>query len=681
MMAWKICALALIRLAVALPPLQQTRLFHRPPAAERLSWAEAVGKLEDLTQTKGSDAEANSARRLSDDSTQTAHQWRFDKADPVQQVNIAPGGPGEAVVTWVSHERGLPSVIEYAAEDGYLNMVAEGSARVYSTWICLTNSETMRTPRVGPPNLGFNFSELTAKLNSSSILPNTSFGYFYMPPGQDPWEVIAQTDHCIPYKNPFAFYSSPYIHTVVLTGLRGRTKYIFKPEIGTRTFEFTTPPDAGEPLTSPFRLGVWADVGISNISFSVMDSMRAWKPELLLTVGDLAYADGWAEIWDVYGSLMEPLHSGVYQLAVVGNHEIMQNNGIDFEHRYPMPFRQSDSESSLMFNYETGPVYVIGVPGCYAPTHRASPQWNFVAERLNGVNRTRTPWVVVMFHTPWYNSNGAHYQEGLKHQWDMEELLYAHGVDFVFNGHVHSYERSFPVFNYTRDDCGTTHVVIGDGGNYEGPAAFGSEPDISWVEPQPAWSAFREAAFGAGMLTVINATHAEWEWQRVACVTYNLGSESSASRSYSFDGTRESLKRTRPTTKWMWDGISGPENGPECATDGDPSQQRYEVSDKVTIVRDVHKCPNKARGRGERKKQMSSKLLALSFRYSGFTIKGRRLALGVFIALGIVPLIGFVSAFFLCFYRRHCHSSGRCRVRPEWAALLGSEVTTTRIEL
>ena len=34
-------------------------------------------------------------------------------------------------------------------------------------------------------------------------------------------------------------------------------------------------------------------------------------------------------------------------------------------------------------------------------------------------------------------------------------------------GHVHAYERSNPVYDYQLDDCGATHVTIGDGGNIE----------------------------------------------------------------------------------------------------------------------------------------------------------------------------------------------------------------------
>ena len=35
-------------------------------------------------------------------------------------------------------------------------------------------------------------------------------------------------------------------------------------------------------------------------------------------------------------------------------------------------------------------------------------------------------------------------------------------------GHLHAYERTNPVFNYTVDQCGPVHITMGDGGNVEG---------------------------------------------------------------------------------------------------------------------------------------------------------------------------------------------------------------------
>lgn len=36
----------------------------------------------------------------------------------------------------------------------------------------------------------------------------------------------------------------------------------------------------------------------------------------------------------------------------------------------------------------------------------------------------------------------------------------------------------------------------------------------SYRDPTPAISLFREASFGHGQLVVVNATHAQWKWQR-----------------------------------------------------------------------------------------------------------------------------------------------------------------------
>ena len=46
---------------------------------------------------------------------------------------------------------------------------------------------------------------------------------------------------------------------------------------------------------------------------------------------------------------------------------------------------------------------------------------------------------------------------------------------FACAGHVHAYERSHPVYNYTVDLCGSVHITIGDGGNSEGVSFLGPD--------------------------------------------------------------------------------------------------------------------------------------------------------------------------------------------------------------
>jgi hypothetical protein len=67
---------------------------------------------------------------------------------------------------------------------------------------------------------------------------------------------------------------------------------------------------------------------------------------------------------------------------------------------------------------------------------------------LSKVDRKRTPWLLVIFHVPWYNSNTAHQGEGGDMMEAMEPLLNAASADLVFAGHVHAYERSVYLYGF-----------------------------------------------------------------------------------------------------------------------------------------------------------------------------------------------------------------------------------------
>ena len=42
-------------------------------------------------------------------------------------------------------------------------------------------------------------------------------------------------------------------------------------------------------------------------------------------------------------------------------------------------------------------------------------------------------------------------------------------------GHVHSYERTNPVYNYVNNQCGIVYITIGDAGNSEGLSGINTE--------------------------------------------------------------------------------------------------------------------------------------------------------------------------------------------------------------
>nr|GLL23633.1 purple acid phosphatase 2-like [Ipomoea trifida] len=267
-------------------------------------------------------------------------------------------------------------------------------------------------------------------------------------------------------------YTSGYIHHCTIRDLQYNTKYYYEVGIGntTRTFWFITPPEVGPDV--PYTFGLIGDLGQSFDSNRTLAhyERNPRKGQTVLFVGDLSYADTYTNHdnvrWDTWGRFVE--RSTAYQpwIWTAGNHEI------DFD---------PDLE-------------------------------------LQKVNRNETPWLIVLMHAPWYNSYDYHYMEGETMRVMYEEWFVDNKVDIVFAGHVHAYERSERISNVAynvvngkctpvRNQSAPIYITIGDGGNHEGLATI-------MTEPQPQYSAFREASFGHATLEIKNRTHAYYSWHR-----------------------------------------------------------------------------------------------------------------------------------------------------------------------
>ena len=61
-------------------------------------------------------------------------------------------------------------------------------------------------------------------------------------------------------------------------------------------------------------------------------------------------------------------------------------------------------------------------------------QFNWFLNDIARVNRAVTPWVIVAWHQPPYNSYSTHYKEFECGRQQIEPYLYANGVDIVLHG-------------------------------------------------------------------------------------------------------------------------------------------------------------------------------------------------------------------------------------------------------
>ncbi|CAA3011287.1 purple acid phosphatase 22-like [Olea europaea subsp. europaea] len=306
----------------------------------------------------------------------------------------------------------------------------------------------------------------------------------------------------------YFFYSSDEIHHVKIGPLDPSTTYYYRCGGAGSEFSFLTPPS-----TFPIEFAIVGDLGQTEWTKSTLDHVGAMDYDVFLLPGDLSYADTQQPLWDSFGRLVEPYASTRPWMVTEGNHEIEAFPIINYPRRFKaynarwlMPYQESGSKSNLYYSFDVAGTHVIML-GSYTDFDSESDQYMWLQADLANVDRQKTPWVVVLLHAPWYNSNQAHKGEGESMRQAMEEVLYKARVDVVFAGHVHAYERFTRVFDNNADPCGPVYITIGDGGNREGLA-------MKFVNPSPSISVHREPSFGHGRLRMHNNTHAQWSWHR-----------------------------------------------------------------------------------------------------------------------------------------------------------------------
>lgn len=243
----------------------------------------------------------------------------------------------------------------------------------------------------------------------------------------------------------YFLYSSGKIHHATIGPLAHATVYYYRCGGAGREFSLRTPPAA-----LPVELAVAGDLGQTEWTASTLAHVSKADYDVLLVPGDLSYADTQQPLWDTFGRFVQRHAARRPWMVTQGNHEVEAAPLIPgvprpfaaYEARWRMPHEQSGSPSNLYYSFAAagGAVHVVML-GSYAPFNASSEQYAWLARDLAGVDRRATPWVFVVLHAPWYNTNAAHQGEGEAMRRALERVLYEARVDVVFAGHVHAYER------------------------------------------------------------------------------------------------------------------------------------------------------------------------------------------------------------------------------------------------
>jgi 3',5'-cyclic AMP phosphodiesterase CpdA len=207
-------------------------------------------------------------------------------------------------------------------------------------------------------------------------------------------------------------------------------------------------------LTGPDSGTLHLPAALTSVKFAVIgDSGRGTPPQheiaaqmarfrdsfpfrFVLMLGDNIY-EGPATAADYRSKFEEPyralLDDGVKFFAVLGNHD-------DPRQVAYAPFNMN-GERYYTFAPPVGVVTKMETPVEFFAidsTNLDRQQLRWLDERLGA---SKAQWKIVFLHHPLYTS-GRYNRSSRAHRWALEPLLLRHGVDVVFSGHEHIYQRA-----------------------------------------------------------------------------------------------------------------------------------------------------------------------------------------------------------------------------------------------
>jgi len=250
--------------------------------------------------------------------------------------------------------------------------------------------------------------------------------------------------------------SSLYVHDVLLSGLSPETTYYFIcGGTGGNSTEraFHTAPTTSSPIT--FVAGGDSQTnGAPREQVSRM--MATYNPSFVLRTGDYCESDTISE-WSSWLADVENHWIGSNGLTIpligaIGNHEGSRNN-------YYGQFNFPGNEMWYSLNWGSD-LHIIVLSSENAIT---GEQLTWLKQDLAANQDAK--WKVVLFHQPPYSSGLHGSSTSIRNAWCP--LFDQYGVDLVFNGHDHDYERSKPIYNQAivpDATDGTTYIVGGGWG-------------------------------------------------------------------------------------------------------------------------------------------------------------------------------------------------------------------------
>ena len=242
-------------------------------------------------------------------------------------------------------------------------------------------------------------------------------------------------------------------HSVTLSGLRPGSRYYYRVAGAQKIASFRT---ALEGPGSGFTFAVVGDSGTgSRAQRAVASLLERMQPDLILHTGDVVYPKGDDADYDPkFFTPYRRIIGGVPIFPSLGNHDVETKNGAPYLENFHLP-RNNPENTGRYYSFDWGNAHFVALDSELYYDDEGGDPGRQKAWLERDLGETRQPWKFAFFHRPPYSS--SEHGSDLVVREDLEPVLARHGVDLVFNGHDHHYERTVQI-------RGVTYVVTGGGG-------------------------------------------------------------------------------------------------------------------------------------------------------------------------------------------------------------------------
>ena len=244
-------------------------------------------------------------------------------------------------------------------------------------------------------------------------------------------------------------------HEVTVDGLRPATRYRYKVTVGgaTQSGELTTAPD---PSTdAPLTFVAYGDTReYAEAHRRVMERIRNEVPDFLLGTGDMVDEGSKEEQWQTFFDIEGPLLRDNVLYPAVGNHDRQGRGRTADNYRgwFAVPENSPDPERYYAYTYGNAR-YLVLDSNMYSFALTDQTAW-LEKELAAARDDRRVHHLFVVMHHPPYSISLHGGQRDLRERWTP--LFEKYGVDAVFSGHDHVYERA--------EKSGVHYFVTGGGG-------------------------------------------------------------------------------------------------------------------------------------------------------------------------------------------------------------------------